>query len=227
MDDNDATAPRTALGTPAPRRAPRWVAFATLGACALIPVALGIIGYFQHEEAVLVRHEAAKAHEELRADMDRHAKMATAFRRASDTEISSSCAGLNNEMECTFTNTTQEFVTVCVTGKVTNKKSPGISLSSMMLCSGRLEPLATRRMAVPWLRGRAIDLCNSPGYGGSKQLDWDQCEFHFEDSPTASGQSPAAAVAAPAPVTAPAPAAPSPAPAEAPAAQPSDWTAVR
>ncbi len=231
MNDNDATAPRSALGTPAPQRAPRWVAFATLGACALVPIVLGVLGYVQHGEMVLARQEAARAHEELRADMDRHAKLATAFRRVSGAEISTSCSGLNGEMECTFTNTSTDFVTVCVTGKVNNKQSPGVSLSSMVLCSGRLEPLATRRLSVPWQRGRAVDLCNSPGYGGTKQLDWDQCEFNYDDSPTAGGQTSASAVAkiaAPVASAPPAPPVAKPAAARASSAAPSsEWTEVR
>lgn len=148
--------------------------------------ALGAVAYAANANAE-AKATAAKQHAELEAKVAAQAtqlgdQLTAARRRAYDTTWDF-CAATAFAYECSFTNNSEEPVTVCVQGTLVNKESPGVTLKTMPLCSGRVIPGGTQHVSVSYKGGRPVDICNSPGYGGRKEIDFDKCDLKYEDLP--------------------------------------------
>jgi hypothetical protein len=90
------------------------------------------------------------------------------------------CYADNSNVSCTITNPGTEAITTCIVGKLKQKKASGVSLSSLVMCTGRLGPRETRNVSSPWTGGFARDICNSADRWGNEVLDWAACSFDVE-----------------------------------------------
>lgn len=90
------------------------------------------------------------------------------------------CLANNSDVSCTITNQTEEAVETCVVGKLKQTEGGDSSLSSLVICTGRLAPHETKNLSSPWLHGFAKDICHSTDRFGDKVLDWSVCRFSSE-----------------------------------------------
>jgi len=94
--------------------------------------------------------------------------------------VINNCYADNSNVTCTVTNVRRDPITTCLRGKLTQKKEGGVSMHSLVICTGRLEPRQTRTTAAPWMGGFARDLCYSTDRWGNDVLDWQACSFTTE-----------------------------------------------
>ena len=171
-----ATAPATITPSPcgAPRRAKTsiWIVIAAVAA-GLTPIAIGA----SHALAsrALERSEAAMktSLDEVRTEV--RAQEVSSWVHAKSTVYD--CQASNTEISCTFTNVLDQPVTTCVEGRLVQKKASGVSLRSLVLCTGRIAPRSTKSLSAPWTGGFAKDMCNAKTQFGNEILDWDACTF--------------------------------------------------
>jgi hypothetical protein len=90
------------------------------------------------------------------------------------------CYADNASISCTVTNIREEAITTCLMGKLSQRKASGVSLSSLVMCTGQLGPRETRNVSSPWTGGFARDICNSLDHWGNSILDWQACNFNIE-----------------------------------------------
>lgn len=103
-------------------------------------------------------------------------------------DVISTCHAFNDRFECSVTNVKDRPVAACWVGKLAQKEGGG-TMTSTPLCTGRVGPQESRQVSVPWLRGNAKDICNSPGRFG-QELDWSVCVFSAEPLDPSPAQSP-------------------------------------
>lgn len=104
------------------------------------------------------------------------------------------CNGSTNDAECWFTNRSAFEGRACARGRFVAKEG-GAAVESLPVCSGRLEPGATRVVRSPWVKGRPIDVCSrttrsaeleitghsvTGGRDAERELSWKACKFELE-----------------------------------------------
>jgi len=160
------------------RRASPWLIAAALGAV-LAPLATAGSTYASWRFAEDARIAASAATAGLQSDLQALTREVNATEAAVWVDPKNTrhdCRAFNDRFDCTVTNLEDEAVTTCLTGHLAQKDGGG-SMASNPLCVGRLRPRETRQVSVPWRRGNAIDICNSPGRFSGRELDWDKCDF--------------------------------------------------
>lgn len=182
-----------------------WVIGTFVASTVTALTAVGAVAYAANANAE-AKATAAKQHADLEAKVASQAaqlgdRLASARRRGYDTTWDH-CSATAFAYDCSFTNNSEEPITVCVQGTLVNKESPGVTLKTMPLCSGRVLPGATEHVSVAYKGGSPVDICNSPGYGGRKEIDFDKCDLKYDDLPPPAAAAPARPAAqAPKPTT--------------------------
>lgn len=102
-------------------------------------------------------------------------------------QVQHSCSADRHGVNCTFTNTSRVgSVVTCAKGTLKSKAGSG-KLESVMLCTGKLDPMQTRAVQAPWGGGFADDLCYSENRWGHVNLDWTKCLFETHGVDPAKG----------------------------------------
>ena len=103
----------------------------------------------------------------------------------SDTHVHKNCYTDRTNVTCTFTNLGQTPVTTCTKGKLVQNADSGLTLETVVMCTGKLGPAETRVIVGPWVNGFADVICYKEGNYG-KVLDFSKCTFGTEavDLPT-------------------------------------------
>jgi len=162
---------------------PNWVKAAVVGVWVLV-VGVGVataLTWRRHDQSdlalrTLVETQGSQlrtAQEEALTDARSH----RAYRKVTLADVPNICHGTNDHATCAITNPTDEPITVCFAGRIAQKEAAGVTLVSMPGCTGRLDPNESKTVSVPWVQGRAEDICNSKSVYGNTHLDWDKCTF--------------------------------------------------
>ena len=115
--------------------------------------------------------------EQARAETQSAAYMALRPPLKSYKSLAHSCYANGQDMTCHITNLSNDPVAVCVQGLVSQKKSAGVRLYSIPVCSGPIGPRSTHEIVGSWKDGSPRDICKG-AYG---MLDWDNCNFEVID----------------------------------------------
>jgi len=91
-------------------------------------------------------------------------------------QVHHNCHTDNTTVTCTFTNLSERAIHTCTAGRIYQKEAHGVKLESVVMCTGRLDPAATRVITAPWVGGFANSICYRETTFG-RTLDWDKCEF--------------------------------------------------
>lgn len=168
-----------------------WIKIAAVGALATPVVLLAsmIVDWRRHiDSQAKAAADSANVRQDIQSVRD-EVRVGHAATWVSTRDVVSNCYAFNDRFECTVTNVKDEPIAACWVGRLAQKQGGG-TMSSIPLCTGRVGPRQTRQVSVPWQRGNAKDICNSPGRFGP-ELDWDVCTFSGEPldpSPAASPQ---------------------------------------
>jgi len=142
----------------------------------LTPVAIGGAGWILLRNDAIAQAKQTAAIDGLRHELEK--SRSSVWVDSSNTVHN--CYADNSSITCTVTNVREDAITTCLVGKLSQKKASGVSLSSLIMCTGRVGPRETRNISSPWSGGFARDICNSADRGGISMLDWQACNFSIE-----------------------------------------------
>lgn len=114
-------------------------------------------------------------------------KMQSTGRFVPFSDVPNHCLTDRTSASCTFTNVGKEPIFTCAAGSLQNKEVPELRVSSLVLCSGRLDPGTTRTVSSPWVGVFADDICSKETSSG-RSLDWSQCTFTVDGVDSSGGK---------------------------------------